>query len=356
VGKSPDLVHLSFTDDHASRHLGSLGSALSSRRQTQENEVKITSMRRAIAPGIAVVPLLLLAACGGADAGAEGDGASGSVAVDGSSTVYPMSNTAAEMLSEENSAIQVSVGFSGTGGGFEKFCAGQTDISDASRPIKEDEEVPVCEENGIEYTELLVATDALTVVTHPDLGVDCLTTEQLVSLFEPNSKVQSWSDLDPSFPDQEIAGFIPGTDSGTYDYMAADVVGDESETLREDFEVSEDDNILVQGVAGTEASVGFFGYTYFEENSDSVKALAIDDGNGCVEPSAETAQAGDYTPLSRPLFIYVSNASYTDNEAVKAYTDFYVENLETVAETAQYIPLNEEDYAGTQDALAGIGG
>ncbi len=314
-----------------------------------------TSISRAAVPGIAVLALLL-SACGGGDAGAAPGDVSGAVAVDGSSTVYPMSDAAAELLSEENSSIETSVGFAGTGGGFEKFCAGEIDVADASRPIKEDEEVPVCEENGVEYTELLVATDALTVVVHPDLPVDCLTTEQVVDLFGPGSKVTTWSDLDPSFPDQEIAGFIPGTDSGTYDYMAAVVVGDESETLRDDFEASEDDNVLVQGVAGTEGSVGFFGYTYYEENSDTVKALAIDDGSGCVEPSAETAQAGEYTPLSRPLFIYVSNASYADNEAVKAYVDFYIENLATIAETAQYIPLNDEDYAATQEALAGISG
>ncbi|HET7735934.1 MAG TPA: PstS family phosphate ABC transporter substrate-binding protein [Nocardioidaceae bacterium] len=316
-----------------------------------------TSIRRSASFAAALVLGLSLAACGDdAEAGADGDAVSGSVAVDGSSTVYPMSNTAAELLLEENPAIETSVGFSGTGGGFEKFCAGQTDISDASRPIKEDEEVPVCEENGVEFTELLIATDALTIVVHPDLAVDCLTTQQVVDLFGPESKVTNWKDLDPSFPDQEIAGFIPGTDSGTYDYMAGDVVGHDSEALREDFEVSEDDNILVQGVAGTEGSVGFFGYTYYEENVDKVKALAVDDGNGCVEPSAETAQAGEYTPLARPLFIYVSNTSYNENAAVKEYVDFYIENLEVIAETAQYIPLNDEDYAATQDALAGIGG
>ncbi|MGH3347098.1 MAG: PstS family phosphate ABC transporter substrate-binding protein [Nocardioides sp.] len=317
-----------------------------------------TSIRRAAVPGIAALALAL-SACGGGDAGAnttgEG-GASGQVAVDGSSTVYPMSNTAAELLSEENPDIETSVGFAGTGGGFEKFCAGETDISDASRPIDEEEEVPVCEENGIEYTELLVATDALTVVVHPDLAVDCLTTDQVVELFGPDSKVTNWSDLDPTFPDQELAGFMPGTDSGTYDYMAADVVEHESEKLRGDFETSEDDNVLVQGVAGTEGAVGFFGYSYYEENADSVKALSIDDGNGCVAPSAETAQAGEYTPLARPLFIYVNNANYNDNAAVKEYTDFYIENLATIAETAQFIPLNDEDYSATQDALAGVSG
>jgi phosphate transport system substrate-binding protein len=166
--------------------------------------------------------------------------------------------------------------------------------------------------------------------------------------------VTNWSQLDPSFPDQEISFFFPGTDSGTYDYMAADVVGDESETLRDDVESSEDDNVLVQGVAGTEGAVGFFGYTYYEENQDSLKALAIDDGNGCVEPSAETAQAGEYTPLSRPLFIYVSNSSYADNAATKEYVDFYIENLETIAEAAKYIPLSEELYGETQSALEGL--
>lgn len=316
-----------------------------------------TSFRRAVVPGAAILALAL-SACGGADAGsgtAEG-GASGAVAVDGSSTVFPMSNAAYELLTEENPDVKVTVGSSGTGGGFEKFCAGQTDISDASRPIKEDEEVPVCEENGVEFTELQVATDALTVVVHPDLAVDCLTTEQLVKLWEPGSKVQNWKDLDPSFPDQEISLFGPGTDSGTYDYMAADVIGDESETTRDDYEASEDDNVLVQGVSGTEGATGYFGYTYYEENADSLKALAIDDGNGCVEPSVETAQAGEYTPLSRPLFIYVSNKAYTENEAVKEYTDFYVENLETIAEAANYIPLSEELYAETQSALEGISG
>lgn len=300
----------------------------------------------------ASVLLLTLAACGGGSS-AEEDAASGSVAVDGSSTVYPMSNTAAELLSEEQPDIEVSVGFSGTGGGFEKFCAGDIDISDASRPIK-DEEKTACETGGVEFTELHVATDALTVVTHPDLGVDCLTTDQVVQLFGPDSKITNWKDLDPSFPDQKVTGFIPGTDSGTYDYMAADVVGHESEALREDFESSEDDNVLVQGVSGTKGGVGFFGYSYFEENADNLKAVAIDDGSGCVEPSSETARDGSYTPLSRPLFIYVKNSAYADNEAVSTYVDFYVENLTDIAESAQFIPLNDEDLAETQSAVEAL--
>jgi len=319
--------------------------------------VKRTSIRRAIVPGIAAL-MLALTACGGgqtSDTGTDTEGVSGSVAVDGSSTVFPLSDAAAELLSGENPDIDVTVGEAGTGGGFEVFCQDQTDISDASRPIEEDE-MATCEEAGVEYTELQVATDALTLVVHPDLAVDCLTIEQVIQLWEPKSDITNWSDLDPNFPDQEISLFGPGTDSGTYDYMAADVIGAESETTRDDYEASEDDNVLVQGVAGTEGATGYFGYTYYEENQDSLKALSVDSGNGCVEPSAETAADGTYTPLSRPLFIYVNNAKYTDNEATAAYVDFYIDNLAELAEATQFIPLNDEQYSETQSVLEGIGG
>ena len=326
--------------------------------QLRGKKLKHTPIRRVIIPSIAALALALTA-CGGGDAGAddgeggEGGSVSGSVAVDGSSTVFPMSDTAAELLLEEQPDVDVTVAESGTGGGFEKFCVGETDISDASRPIEEDE-VAVCEENGVEYTELQVATDALTMVVHPDLAVDCLTTEQVIQLWGPGSKVTNWQDLDPSFPDQEITLFGPGTDSGTYDYMANDVIGAEEEATRDDYEASEDDNVLVQGVAGTEGATGYFGYSYFEQNADTLKALSIDNGDGCIEPSAETTQAGEYTPLARPLFIYVNNAKYNDNEATKAYVDFYVENLASIAETAQFIPLREELYSETQTALEGM--
>ncbi|MDO9496462.1 MAG: PstS family phosphate ABC transporter substrate-binding protein [Nocardioides sp.] len=315
--------------------------------------MKRTSITRAALPGIAVLTLgLVLSACGGGDGG-SGDGVSGKVSVDGSSTVFPMAVAAQELLAEESPDVEVSVSESGTGGGFEAFCDDRTDISDASRPIKE-EEAAICEEAGIEYTELQVATDALTMVVHPDLGVDCLTVDQIVALWGPKSTVTNWNELDPSFPDEEISLFGPGTDSGTYDYMAADVIGDESEATRTDYEASEDDNVLVQGVAGTEGATGYFGYTYYEENADSLKALSIDSGNGCVEPSAETAQDGSYTPLARPLFIYVNNAKYNDNEAVAAYVDFFIENLTEVAEIGQYIPLSDDLYGETKTALEGM--
>ncbi|WP_134739937.1 PstS family phosphate ABC transporter substrate-binding protein [Nocardioides sp. 503] len=315
-----------------------------------------TSVRRALVPGMAVLALAL-SACGGGDAGSDGggDSVSGKVAVDGSSTVYPMSVAAQELLAEESPKVKVTVGESGTGGGFEAFCADKTDISDASRPIK-DEEAAICEEAGIEYTELQVATDALTMVVNKDLDVDCLTVDQIIKLWGPDSKVKNWKELDPSFPDQEIKLFGPGTDSGTYDYMAADVIGAESETTRSDYESSEDDNVLVQGVGGTEGATGYFGYTYYEENTDTLKALAIDSGDGCVEPSAETAQDGSYTPLARPLFVYVNNAKYNDNKAVAAYVDFYIENLSDIAEVGKFIPLSDELYSETQTALEGIKG
>lgn len=308
------------------------------------------STRWAALPAAAVLALSL-AACG-SDNGSD-SGATGTVVVDGSSTVFPMSNAAYELLTEENSNIKVTVAESGTGGGFEKFCAGATDISDASRPIKP-EEAEACAAKGIEYVELQVATDALTMVVHKDLAVDCLTTDEIVKLWGPSSTAKNWKDINPSFPDQEISLFGPGTDSGTYDYLAADVIGDDSEATRTDYEASEDDNVLVQGVAGTPGATGYFGYTYYEENADSLKALAIDSGNGCVAPSAETAQAGEYTPLARPLFIYINTTNYSENAAVKEYTDFYIENLSGIAEAAQFIPLSDELYEETKSALAGL--
>jgi phosphate transport system substrate-binding protein len=324
-------------------------------RNHQESEVIRTSTRWAVGPAVAALALSL-AACGG-QATSDSDGASGSVKVDGSSTVYPLSNAAAELLLEENGDVDVTVGEAGTGGGFEVFCQDKTDISDASRPIKEDEEAPVCADAGVEYTELQVATDALTVVVNKDVPVDCLTTDQLKKLWEPaaEGKITKWSQLDPSFPDEEISLFGPGTDSGTFDYFT-DAINGEEGASRTDYESSEDDNTIVQGVGGTKGALGYFGYTYYEENTGTLKALAIDSGNGCVAPSAETAQDGSYAPLARPLFIYVNNKSYADKGAVSEYVDFYVDNLSEIAEAAKFIPLNDEQYAATKDALAGIGG
>jgi phosphate transport system substrate-binding protein len=324
-------------------------------RSLQETSVRSTLLGRAAVPVVATLALALSACGGQADAGGA-DGASGTVAVDGSSTVYPLSSAAAELLNEENPDIQVTVGESGTGGGFEVFCQDKTDISDASRPI-EDDEATACSAAGVEYTELQVATDALTVVVNNDLDIDCLTVDQLRTIWEPGaeSKITNWRQVDPSFPDEEIALFGPGTDSGTFDYFT-DAVNGEEGASRTDYEASEDDNVIVQGVTGTPGAMGYFGYSYYEENQGELKAVAVDAGSGCVAPSAETAQDGSYSPLARPLFIYVNNASYTEKAQVAGYVDFYIDNLPAVTEAAQFISLNDEQTAETQSALAGLKG
>jgi phosphate transport system substrate-binding protein len=318
--------------------------------------VKSMSLHRALLPGLAGLALVLSACGGQADGTSSGDGGSGSVAIDGSSTVYPLSNAAAELIAEENADIKVTVGEAGTGGGFEVFCQGKTDISDASRPI-EDDEATACSDGGVEYTELQVATDALTVVVNKDLDVDCLTTDQLKTLWEPaaEDKITNWSQLDPSLPDEEISLFGPGTDSGTFDYFT-DAINGEEGASRSDYESSEDDNVIVQGVAGTSGASGYFGYTYYEENADTLKAVEVDSGDGCVAPSAETAQDGTYAHLSRPLFIYVSNSSYADKAQVAEFVDFYIENLADISDAAKFIGLNEDQTSTTQSALEELKG
>jgi phosphate transport system substrate-binding protein len=319
--------------------------------------VNSLSIRRALVPGFAVLALVLTACGGQADGtSSEDGGASGSVAIDGSSTVYPLSSAAAELMNEENPNIKVTVGEAGTGGGFEVFCQGKTDISDASRPI-EDDEATACSDGDVEYTELQVATDALTVVVNKDLDIDCLTTDQLKKLWEPaaEGKITNWNQLDPSFPDEEISLFGPGTDSGTFDYFTDSINGEEGAS-RSDYESSEDDNVIVQGVAGTAGASGYFGYTYYEENADTLKAVEVDSGSGCVAPSAETAQDGSYAPLSRPLFVYVSKSSYADKAQVAEFVDFYIENLADISDAAKFIGLNDEQTGTTESALAELKG
>ncbi len=320
-----------------------------------------TSLRRAALPSLVALTVGLgLSACGGDSEGdttngTEGGGSetlSGSVAADGSSTVEPLTSAAAELYQEEQPDVQVAVGSAGTGGGFEAFCAGKTDISNASRPI-EDDEAKICDKAGIEYTELQVATDALTVVSNPEVGVECVTTEQLKMIWEPaaEGKITNWNQVDPSFPDLDLALFGPGTDSGTFDYFT-DVINGEEGASRSDYEASEDDNVLVDGVANTEGGMGYFGFSFYEENADSLTALQVDSGGGCVEPSAETAADGSYTPLARPLFIYVANKAYADQPQVASFVDFYIDNLADVTEAAQFIPLNDEQTQETADTLS----
>jgi phosphate transport system substrate-binding protein len=291
----------------------------------------------------------------GAPAAAAGNTSAalaGAVSIDGSSTVAPLATAAAERFQSENPGVQVTVGTSGTGGGFERFCNGETDISNASRPIKEDEEAPLCAEAGIDYTELLVANDGLTVVVNADNDwVDCLTTEQLRAIWEPGSKVDSWDDVDPSFPDEELTLAGPGTDSGTFDFFTDEINGEEGAS-RTDYNATEDDNVIVQSVAGETGGLGYFGYSYYEQNRDSLKALAIDGGEGCIAPSVETVQDGTYAPLSRPLFMYVKSDSIARPE-VAGYLRYLVEDGDAVAEASQLIGLTEEQKGTEADELQG---
>jgi phosphate transport system substrate-binding protein len=284
--------------------------------------------------------------------GGGGGDLSGTIEADGSSTVGPLTTAAAERFRQEQPGVDIRVGTSGTGGGFERFCAGETDISNASRPIKDDEEVPLCNENGVDYTELQVAVDALTVVVNPENDwATCLTVDQLKKIWEPKAegKVMNWNQVDPSFPDERLVLFGAGTDSGTFDYFT-DVINGEEGASRTDYQPTEDDNVTVQGVSSEKGGLGYFGFSYFEENPDTLKALEVDGGNGCVAPSAESAQAGDYTPLARPLFIYVKNESL-EKPQVEAFVNYMVENAVSIAEQAKFIPLNDEQLTETKSTL-----
>jgi phosphate transport system substrate-binding protein len=308
---------------------------------------------------LALAAILLagsFAACGREDTGSDAKAASGpklsgSIEADGSSTVGPLTTAAAELFREQQPGVNVTVGISGTGGGFERFCAGETDISDASRPIKDDEEVPICQQNGIEYTEFQVAIDALTVVVNSDNDwIDCITTDQLKAIWEPKSKIDNWNEVPGGdYPDEKLSLSGPGTDSGTFDYFTDEINGEEGAS-RSDYQASEDDNVIVQAVEGEKGGLGYFGYTYYEENQDRLKALAIDSGSGCVEPSAETAQDGSYTPLSRPLFVYVKNASLQKPE-VQVFLRFYFDNLDQIVEQARFISMPEDQVKEQQDKL-----
>jgi phosphate transport system substrate-binding protein len=245
--------------------------------------------------------------------------------------------------------VKITVGTSGTGGGFEKFCAGETDISNASRPIKDDEEVPICKKAGIDYTEVQVANDGISVVTNPDMKVECLTTDQLKKIWNEGSKVKSLKEVDPSLPDTELSLFGPGTDSGTFDFFTDEINGEEG-VSRKDYQPSEDDNVLVQGVEGEAGGLGYFGFSYYEQNQDKLNLVAVDGGDGCVTPSSETIQSGEYKPLARPLFMYPS-AKALKRPEVKAFMDYVIANQQAIAEASQIIPMNQTQADEAQTAL-----
>lgn len=304
-----------------------------------------------LAPALAAA--LLTAACGG---GQSGDPAAlgGEVLIDGSSTVFPIAEAIAEEFQAANAGVRVSVGFSGTGGGFKRFCAGETDLANASRPIK-DSERELCAAAGIEFTELPVAWDGLSVIVNPANDfVQCLTVDELRKVWEPNSNVKTWRDVRGEWPAEEIKLYGPGTDSGTFDYFTEAVMG-EAGASRPDYQASEDDNILVQGVSGDPYSLGYFGYAYVSENAGRLKLVSIDGGNGCVTPSDATIADQSYTPLSRPLFVYVSHASLARPE-VLAYVEFLVQNAQAVVPTTGYHALTPEEYAADMAKLTAVAG
>jgi phosphate transport system substrate-binding protein len=295
-----------------------------------------------------------VAACGDDDeGGGDGGGVSGSIRIDGSSTLAPLTEAVAEKFKEEND-VDVAVGTSGTGGGFEKFCAGETDANSASEPIDEEQKA-ACQQGGVRYEELQVANDALTVVVNPQNPVTCMTVDQLRSIWEPNSTLASWSEvqnLDPPF-DAELALYGPGSDSGTFSFFTEAINGEEDAQRTDYNDVGEDDNATVTGVQGAEGGLGYFGYSFFKENEGAVKALEIDGGGGCVAPSPETVQDASYTPLSRPLFIYPS-AEALQRPEVEAFLQFYVDNANQIAEEVGFIGLTDQQLSQTRSRLQSL--
>jgi phosphate transport system substrate-binding protein len=285
--------------------------------------------------------MTLAAACGRDDPGMNGAEVAGRVEIDGSSTVYPIAEAVAEEFQIAHPAARVTVGFSGTGGGFKRFCAGETDVTNASRPIT-DAERAECAAAGVEILELPVAWDGLAVIVNPgNAAVQCLTMAELKRIWEPSSTVRTWRDLRPGLPDARISLHGPGTDSGTFDYFTEEVMG-QARASRPDYQASEDDNILVQGVAGDANSLGYFGYAYYLENQGRLKLVGVDRGAGCVLPSDATIEDGTY-PLSRPLFIYVKRGAL-ERPVVREFLRFYMENAAELVPSTGYHALDEERY------------
>ncbi|CCU80266.1 Phosphate ABC transporter, periplasmic phosphate-binding protein PstS (TC 3.A.1.7.1) [Halanaerobium saccharolyticum subsp. saccharolyticum DSM 6643] len=281
-----------------------------------------------------VLALLVMAVL---PAGVAAEELEGTVKIDGSSTVYPVTQAMAEEFSYVNPRVRVTVGVSGSGGGFAKFNIGETDLSNASREIKESE-AEIAAENGIEFTQFIVGYDGITVAVNPENDwANDLTVEELKMIWEPNSSVETWSDVRAEWPDEEIDLYGPGADSGTFDYFTEEING-KSGASRSDFTASEDDNVLVRGISGNKYALGYFGYAYYAENSDSLKAVAV---NG-VLPSPETIAAQEYTPLARPLFVYAKNSAVQRPE-VEAFLKFYFENAQEIVPQVGYAPLPSYD-------------
>jgi phosphate transport system substrate-binding protein len=272
---------------------------------------------------------------------AGGAALSGRITADGSSTVGPYVIAAAEGFQKANRRVQITVGISGTGGGFERFCRGETDISNASRAINQTREVPVCLQNGVRYVAFTVANDGIAIVANRDATwVNCLTVDELKSIWNTGSKVNNWKDVRQGFPDVPLKLFGPGTDSGTFEFFTEKING-RARASRSDYSPSENDNVLVQGVAGERGGLGYFGLSYYEENKSRLKLISVNAGGGCVAPSVKTVQSVQYKPLSRPLFMYVKRTSFQRAE-VRAFIGYIFNNEGTIAKKARFVALTEK--------------
>jgi phosphate transport system substrate-binding protein len=307
---------------------------------------------RTLASATAIVLALVAVGCNTQGSSGGSEGATGAVKIDGSSTVFPITEAIAEEFKAAEPDVDVRVGQSGTGGGFEKFCRGEIDIADASRAIEEDEQA-ACQQEGVEWVELKTALDGISVAVNTENDfADCLTVEELKEIWEPDSTVRTWNDVRDDWPDEEITLYGPGSDSGTFDFFTAEIVGEESAS-RSDYTQSEDDNVLVQGVKGDANSLGYFGFAYLEANLDSIRPVAIDGGDGCVRPTDETIKDGSYTPLSRPLYIYPSTEALA-KEHVMAFTEFYLDTVNAILADVKYVALPDEELQAAKAALDNV--
>ena len=301
-----------------------------------------------------------LAACGSSSSssdtsgGSGASGVSGKITIDGSSTVAPLTTAAAEAFNAKNPDVNITVGTSGTGGGFEVFCKGETDISNASREIK-DEEAEACKKAGIDYVPVRVASDGITLVTKAgvDVGKACLTFPELKKIWAPGSKVNNWSQVGSGFKDLPLALAGAGSESGTYDFFNETILGEDAKgeviQSRQDYSASEDDNVTVRAVTDAEAGLGYFGFSYYEANTDTMQAFAVDGGKGCVEPTIDSITKGDY-PISRPLYVYVSKKALARPE-VKAFVNDYVDNATQLATDAKFVPAPQAALDESKQAI-----
>ena len=309
-------------------------------------------MTRWLTIAICALFSLGVAACGEEEkkggGGSGGGDLKGTIAIDGSSTVQPFAQAALELFQEENPDVRITVGGAGTGDGFEKFCRGELDIADASRAI-EDEETAACKKAGVAPAELQVANDGIAVVSSKSLPIKCLKTAQLKELYAPKSKVKTYSELG-SGPSKPVSLFSPGEESGTFDFFTETVLETDKEQRQEKVQTSPDDNVLVTGVSGEDNALGYFGFSFYEQNKDKLGLVEVDGGSGCVAPSTATIQDGSYKPLSRPIFMYPSAKSIKKPQ-VKAFLDFVVKNQDKISTAAKIVPMTSEQATKSQQAL-----